>query len=100
MRAWKQAEGTSAECTYNPWATTQEQGGSNNYNTSHVQNYFTYNDGVIATFNTINNGKYPNIIKALKKGIPDKKQARLLAALLQTKSSWSPQKVTTLIDSW
>ena len=100
LLAWKQAEGKSAECTYNPWATTQEQGGSNNYNTSHVQNYFTYNDGVIATFNTINNGKYPNIIKALQKGIPDKKQARLLASLLQTKLNWDPQKVTTLINSW
>jgi hypothetical protein len=96
--AWRQAEG--AKATYNPWNTTQGLGGSTNYNTIPVQNYLTYNDGITASVKTLNNGRYPNIIKAFKKGIPDQKQAQLLASLLQTKSSWSPQKVTTLIDSW
>jgi hypothetical protein len=96
--AWRQAEG--AKATYNPWNTTQGLGGSTNYNTIPVQNYLTYNDGITSSVKTLNNGKYPNIIKAFQKGIPDQKQAQLLAALLQTKSSWSPQKVTTLINSW
>ena len=96
--AWRQAEGANA--TYNPWNSTQHLGGSTNYNTIPVQNYLTYNDGITASVKTLTNGHYSNIIKAFKKGIPNQKQAQLLAALLQTKLSWSPQKVTTLIDSW
>ena len=74
-------------------------------NTTASISSYTYNAyesllAFTASVKTLTNGHYSNIIKAFKKGIPNQKQAQLLAALLQTKLSWSPQKVTTLIDSW
>lgn len=81
MKAWRRAEG--GEATYNPWNSTQVKGTANNYNKNGVQNYFNYNDGVDATVSTLTNGKYPTILKALKRGLTDKNEALELAKLTQ-----------------
>lgn len=105
MRAWRQFEGGTA--TYNPFNATQKRGDRSNYNTSLVQNYLTFNDGVSATVEnmraTRSGGRiqnYPNIIKAFKKGIPDQANAQKLANLLQRKVTFDQAAVDALINSW
>ncbi len=46
------------------------------------------------------NGKYPNIIQAFKKGIPDQPNALKLANLLQRKATFNQSAVDALINSW
>jgi hypothetical protein len=67
VEAWQQAEGTAA--TFNPLATTQGgYAGSTNFNSVGVKNFVSYQDGIDANAKVLNNGLYPNIIAALKKG--------------------------------
>jgi hypothetical protein len=83
MKAWRQAEGGNA--IYNPWNTIQGgYSGATKYNDKPgVKNYTKLEDGVDATYKTITNGIYPNIVAALKKGIKDKNEAYNLAVSLQ-----------------
>lgn len=83
MKAWRQAEGGSA--IYNPWNTIQGgYPGATKYNDKPgVKNYTKLEDGIDATYKTITNGIYPNIVAALKKGIKDKNEAYNLAVNLQ-----------------
>jgi hypothetical protein len=107
MRAWRQFEGGTA--TYNPFNATQKRGDRSNYNTSLVQNYLTFDDGVSATVENMKATRldkgsriqnYPNIIKAFKKGIPDQVNAQKLANLLQRKVTFDQAAVDALINSW
>src|SRR5262245_31077995 len=70
MDAWARAEGGTA--TNNPFNTTQRMAGSTFYNQLGggigVQNYGTVQMGIDATVNTLTNGRYGNIIGALRKG--------------------------------
>lgn len=83
MKAWRQAEGGSA--IYNPWNTIQGgYPGNTKYNDDPgVKNYTRVEDGIDATYKTMTNGIYPNIVAALKKGIKDKTEAYNLAVELQ-----------------
>lgn len=83
MKAWRQAEGGSA--IYNPWNTIQGgYPGATKYNDKPgVKNYTRLEDGIDATYKTITNGIYPNIVAALKKGLKDKTEAYNLAVSLQ-----------------
>ena len=81
FKAWRQMEG--AKATWNAFNSTQKINDSTRYNSVGVQNYKTMEDGVTATYNTLTNGKYPNIVKALKTGIVDKAAALSLAIELQ-----------------
>lgn len=49
--AWKRAENTKA--AWNPLATTHHYGRSTPFNTSNVQNFVTFADGMAATADTI-----------------------------------------------
>lgn len=66
--SWADREGTSA--TNNPLATTQAAPGSYYLpgNTAGVQQYPTLAEGAKATADTIRNGNYPNILRALISG--------------------------------
>ena len=66
MNAWAQAEGTQAR--FNPIATTQRMPGTTNFNSVGVKNYSSYEDGVDATVTTLTNGRYANILSALRGG--------------------------------
>ncbi len=66
LAAWAQAEGGNA--TYNPFNTTQPAAGASNYNSDGVKNYTSYDQGVQATVQTLNNGYYPGILSSLKAG--------------------------------
>lgn len=83
MKAWRQAEGGKA--IYNPWNTIQGgYPGVTKYNDRPgVKNYTRLEDGIDATYKTITNGLYPNIVSALRKGIKDKTEAYNLAVELQ-----------------
>ena len=83
LKGWRQMEG--AEATWNAFNTTQEYDGSTLYNNSEVgvQNYKTIEDGVDATYKTLTNGNYPNIVSNLRKGIVNKSAALTLAIQLQ-----------------
>ncbi len=99
IKAWRQMEG--AKATYNPFNTTQKKGEvRSNFNTHYVQNYFSFADGVDATYETIKNGNYTNIMRAFKKGIPDQPSAQKLANLLQRKATFDQTAVDALINSW
>lgn len=64
--AWAQAEGTKA--AYNPFATTKKgYAGETNFNSVGVKNYRDPATGRQATFDTITNGYYPNIVNLLKR---------------------------------
>jgi len=83
MDAWARAEGGNA--TNNPFNTTQVVGGMHrNYNElgggMGVQNYNSPQAGIDATVNTLTNGRYGNIIGALRDGDSAVKAAAALAA--------------------
>jgi cell wall-associated NlpC family hydrolase len=78
MDAWARAEGGSA--TNNPFNTTQHAPGAGSYNSVGVRNYTSPQQGIQATIDTLNNGRYGNIIGALRKGTSAMDAANALAA--------------------
>jgi len=83
--AWRQAEGGKAR--NNPFNTTQPKPNSTFYNClkkgisgckSGVRNYMSSQDGIDATIKTLKNGRYQNIINALKSGDSAEKSAQAL----------------------
>ncbi len=67
ISAWEQAEGTAAQ--FNPLATCQGgYSGETNFNSVGVKNYMSYQDGIDANASGIQNGRYGNILSALKAG--------------------------------
>jgi hypothetical protein len=67
ITAWEQAEGTAAH--FNPLATCQGGfAGETNFNSVGVKNYASYQDGITANAHGIENGRYSNILAALKAG--------------------------------
>lgn len=67
MLAWQQAEGTRAR--FNPLATTQGGfEGATRFNSVGVKNYATYEDGLAANVEAITNGRYGDILAALRRG--------------------------------
>lgn len=65
LQAWQQAEGGSAD---NPWNTTQDAPGATEINSVGVKRYGDVQTGITATIQTLLNGRYANIISALKSG--------------------------------
>ncbi len=75
--AWQQAEGTAAR--YNPLATTQGGfEGATKFNSVGVKNYLTYDDGIAANVRAITNGRYANILAALRQGTSAQAVARAI----------------------
>jgi hypothetical protein len=67
IAAWEQAEGTKA--SFNPLATTQGGfAGETRFNSVGVKNYATYQDGIDANAHAIMNGRYTNVLDALRAG--------------------------------
>jgi hypothetical protein len=67
VTAWEQAEGTRAK--FNPLATTQGGfEGTSNLNSVGVKNYASYQDGIAANVKAITNGRYENVLAALRQG--------------------------------
>ena len=66
FRAWAQAEGSTAR--FNPFDTTQPAPGATNFNSVGVKNYRSAQQGLDATYQTLINGYYPNIVAELRKG--------------------------------
>ena len=67
ISAWEQAEGTKA--SFNPLATTQSGfAGETRFNSVGVKNYATYQDGIDANVHAITNGRYTNVLDALRAG--------------------------------
>ena len=67
VTAWEQAEGTKA--SFNPLATTQGGfSGETQFNSVGVKNYASYQDGIDANAHALLNGRYTNILDALRAG--------------------------------
>jgi hypothetical protein len=67
ITAWEEAEGTRA--SFNPLATTQGGfAGTTNLNSVGVKNYASYEDGIAANVRAITNGRYENVLSALRQG--------------------------------
>jgi len=64
--AWAKAEGTVAE--FNPFATTRRgYQGETNFNSVGVKHYPSFQTGVQATYDTINNGRYDQLVNLLRR---------------------------------
>lgn len=74
---WAKAEGGGA--TNNPFNTTQPAAGASSYNSVGVRNYRTPQQGIQATVQTLENGRYGNILSALRQGTSAKDEAAALA---------------------
>jgi hypothetical protein len=68
MDTWHDYEGGSA--LNNPMNTTQPEPGATNYNSVGVKNYVSSASGTLATVTTLENGRYPDILAALRSGKP------------------------------
>lgn len=66
MRAWQRAEGGSA--AYNPLNTTQGAPGATDYNSVHVRNYTSPQQGTAALAQTLTNGHYSRLLSMLRSG--------------------------------
>lgn len=78
LNAWARAEGGSA--SNNPFNTTQGAPGATSYNSVGVRNYVTPSQGIGATVQTLNNGRYGNILAALRAGNNARAAASALAS--------------------
>ncbi|MDQ1520893.1 MAG: hypothetical protein QOI55_1966 [Actinomycetota bacterium] len=78
MVAWQQAEGTKAQ--FNPLATTQNMPGATRFNSVGVKNYANYDDGITANIEAITNGRYENVLAALRRGDSAVATAQAIAA--------------------
>lgn len=78
--AWESAEGTTAR--FNPLATTRLMPGSTDFNSTHVKNYATVEDGVKATALTLEEAghNYEPILKHLRENAPAAKTLEAVAA--------------------
>jgi hypothetical protein len=83
LKGWRQAEGGKA--TWNALNTTLNKANSTNFNSVGVKNYPSLEVGAQATVDTLifGGGKYINIVKALRKGLSNQKEALELAIALQ-----------------
>lgn len=77
LAAWAQAEGGTAK--FNPFNTTQPAPGATNFNSVGVKDYTSYQQGVQATVQTLNNGNYPGILSSLKAGTSAQMTAQAIA---------------------
>lgn len=89
LQAWQQAEGGSAD---NPFNTTQDAPGAVSFNSVGVKRYPDMATGVQATIRTLLNGRYGNIISALKSG----KDAMSVADAI-TNSPWGTGGLVTKV---
>jgi len=79
ITAWEKAEGTKA--AFNPLATTQGgYTGETTFNSVGVKNYASYQDGLDANVQVINNGLYTNILAALQQGTSAQAVAQAVAS--------------------
>lgn len=76
--AWARAEGTAA--ANNPLATTQPMEGATRFNSAGVRNYSSYQEGLEATVRTLQNGRYDNVLAALRAGTSADDVGRAVAA--------------------
>lgn len=68
LDAWHSFEQSGA--TNNPLNTTQTASGASNFNSAGVKNYPNASIGASATTRTLLNGRYPNVLAALRSGNP------------------------------
>jgi type II secretory pathway pseudopilin PulG len=66
LEAWFPHENTTA--VNNPMASTMLEPGSTTFNSAGVQNYVSPSEGAHATAATLDDGYYPQIVKALRAG--------------------------------
>lgn len=77
LNDWTRAEGGGA--SNNPFNTTQQAPGASSYNPVGVRNYSSPQQGISATIQTLTNGRYGNILAALKAGTDARAAASALA---------------------
>jgi hypothetical protein len=83
LNVWHTYEESS--CSYNPLNTTQRETGSTTCNSAGVQSYPTPAVGTKATVATLENGRYPDIVAALRSGNPfTYAKAQAVAAEIRT----------------
>ena len=72
LAAQAKVEGGNAR--FNPCNTTEPWPGSWDYNSAHVKNYATGQDGIRATAATFTNGHYDGIVKDFRAGTKSARQ--------------------------
>lgn len=96
MKAWRQHE--DGKAAWNPLNTTQKKPNSTKYNSVPVRNYADRQSGLEATIETIKNGKYNNVIEAIKNIKQDSDID--LAMIAVNNSPWGSKFNTTNHKSW
>jgi hypothetical protein len=71
---------------WNPLNTTTPEPGSWNFNSAGVQSYPTQASGVAATVRTLQNGHYPQVVAAIRAGVPI--------------NDWNTPGIRAEIDTW
>jgi hypothetical protein len=89
LLAWMAGENTTA--AFNPFATTHQMPGSSSFNSVGVQNFTDFAQGVQATIETIRNGNYAAVIKALES--PTSTPEQIASAVIA--SPWGTTNIPT-----
>lgn len=70
LNAWAWKEGPATSARNNPFNASTPAPGSSAYNADGVQNYTTAGEGLGATYQTLTNGQYNDVVAALRSGKP------------------------------
>lgn len=92
MTAWMRAEGGNwnNSARFNPLNTTQDEPGSTTMNSVGVRSYDSWQQGLDATVQTLQNGRYGGILNALKAGDSSQAVADAVAASPWGTGAFSP----------
>jgi hypothetical protein len=84
METWMAHEGGAIH--NNPLNTTQEAPGATNWNSIGVKTYNSYEQGLAATLQTLNNGMYGAILEAFRRGDPAAARSAIVSSPWGTKN--------------
>jgi hypothetical protein len=89
LDAWQKTEGGAAR--FNPLNTTQPAAGATSYNSAGVRNYTSAAQGTAATAATLKNGRYSQIVAALRSGNPQ---------VFYNRTASGDAQLISQIDTW
>lgn len=99
LDTWQRYEGGTA--ANNPLNTTQAYGGASNYNSVGVKNYPSSYAGTVATAQTLQNGRYPGLLAALRSGNPTgyiNSSSSAAARVVQDLRTWGTGNFATQVQ--
>jgi hypothetical protein len=96
MQIWRQHEGGKA--AWNPFNTTLNTSNSIPYNYVSVRNYFSKEEGLRATINTLRDSRYSNVVNAIKNIKTEKDINNAISAV--NSSPWGSKIIPSTSSSY